>query len=216
MRKLKVLIGCEESQTICKAFRELGHKAFSCDIQECSGGHPEWHYQDDIFNVIKSRKWDLIITHPPCTHLAVSGARHFKEKQADGRQQDAIDFFINLFNTACKYSYHVAQENPVCIMSNIWRKPDQIIQPFYFGDEFMKTTCLWLHNLPHLYHNAEVNLFDSKITHISKGEFITFESGKKMSKWYANSAGNGKERSKTFPGIANAMATQWSEYILNL
>lgn len=199
----RVLVVCEESQAVTKEFRKLGFEAFSCDLQECSGGYPEWHFQEDLFEVIKREpKFDLIIAHPPCTHIAVSGARHFKEKIADGRQQDAIDFFMKITQIDVK---HLAIENPVCIMSTKWRKPDQIIQPWQFGDEFQKTTCLWLKGLPKLEHTNIVG----------KGEFVTFKSGKKMSAWMANSFGDGKKRSKTFNGISKAMAEQWGDYILN-
>lgn len=126
---MRVLVACEESQEVCKAFRVLGHEAYSCDIEPCSGGHPEWHIQGDVLPLLKE-KWDLIIAHPPCTHLAVSGARWFAEKRADERQQAAIDFFMQFVNADCE---HVAVENPVSIMSTQYRKPDQIIQPWMFG-----------------------------------------------------------------------------------
>lgn len=146
MRKLRGIVACEESQAVCKAFRDLGHEFYSCDIKPCSGEHPEWHLQGDIFEILKAKpKFDVMIAHPPCTHLAVSGARHFAEKIADGRQQSAIDFFMDIVNIDIPY---MAIENPVCIMSTKYRKPDQIIQPYFFGDPFTKTTCLWLKNLP--------------------------------------------------------------------
>ena len=126
---MRVLVACEESQEVCKAFRALGHEAYSCDIEPCSGGHPEWHIQGDVLPLLKE-KWDLIIAHPPCTHLAVSGARWFAEKRADGRPQAAIDFFMQFVNADCE---HIAVENPVSIMSTQYRKPDQIIQPWMFG-----------------------------------------------------------------------------------
>jgi hypothetical protein len=211
---MRILVGCEESQAVTIELRKLGHEAFSCDIQECSGGHPEWHYQQDIFEVI-DLGWDMMIAFPPCTHLAVSGAAHFEKKRADGRQQEGIDFFMRLINAPIK---KIAIENPVGIMSKIYRKPDQIIQPYYFGDEAQKTTCLWLKNIPKLYHNSEPNLFDDLVTHTSKGEFYEWvdkKTGKKkrQPKWYAEAfmygKEHGKERSKTFPGIAKAMAEQW-------
>jgi hypothetical protein len=202
---MKVLIACEESQAVCIEFRKLGIEAFSCDIEDCTGQHPEWHIKDNVLNVIK-QDWDLMIAFPPCTHLAVSGAKHFKQKIKDGRQQQGIDFFMELINAPIN---KIAIENPIGIMSKIYKKPDQIIQPYYFGDEAQKTTCLWLKNLPKLYHNKCVNLFDNNITHVSKGEFLTFSSGKKMPKWYSNI--NGSLRSKTFKGIAEAMAKQWSK-----
>lgn len=166
---MKILLWCEESQAVCIEFRKLGFEAFSCDIQECSGGHPEWHFQQDIFEVIEKEKWDLMIAFPPCTHLAVSGAAHFEKKRADGRQQEGIDFFLSLANAPIK---RIAIENPVGIMSGLYRKPDQVIQPYFFGDEAQKTTCLWLKNLPKLYHNKAPNLFDQDVTHVSKGKFF--------------------------------------------
>ena len=135
---MRVLVACEESQEVCKAFRALGHEAYSCDIEPCSGGHPEWHLQVDALELLKL-KWDLIIAHPPCTDLAVSGAKWFAEKRADGRQQAAIDFFMQFVNADCE---HIAVENPVSIMSTQYRKPEQIIQPWMFGHPEKKATCL--------------------------------------------------------------------------
>ena len=143
---MRVLVACEESQAVTKEFRRLGHEAYSCDIQECSGGHPEWHLQQDVIPLL-SEKWDMIIAFPPCTDLAVSGARWFAEKRADGRQQRSIDFFMQFANVDCP---RVAIENPVGIMSRIYRKPDQIIQPWQFGHGETKATCLWLKGLPKL------------------------------------------------------------------
>jgi len=218
----RILVACEESQAVTIEFRKLGFEAFSCDIQECSGGHPEWHYKQDVFEVI-DKGWDCMIAFPPCTHLAVSGSMHFKEKIADGRQQGGIDFFMAMINTNIK---HIAVENPMGIMSGIFRKPDQIIHPHFFGDAFSKSTCLWLKNLPLLYHNKTVNLFDDVITHTEeKGEFFEWVDKKtgKMKKqpmWYYEALKNAKTneersklRSKTFPGIAKAMAKQWGEYL---
>jgi hypothetical protein len=215
----RILIACEESQAVCIEFRKLGHEAFSCDIQECSGGHPEWHYQKDIFEVM-NLGWDLMISFPPCTHLAVSGAPHFAKKIADGRQQQGIDFFMAMINAPIE---KIAVENPIGIMSKNYRTPDQIIQPYFFGDPFQKSTCLWLKNLPLLYHNSEPNLFDSDITHSDKSELEYFEwidkkgVKKRQPLWYYNAFKNAKSkeersrlRSKTFPGIAKAMAEQWS------
>jgi hypothetical protein len=204
----RVLVACEESQAVTIRLRKLGIEAFSCDIQEESGGYPEWHYQQDIFEVM-GLGWDMMIAFPPCTHLAVSGARHFAAKIADGRQQEGIDFFMKIVNAPIE---KIAIENPIGIMSKVYRKPDQIIQPYYFGDEAQKTTCLWLKNMPKLYHNKEPNLFDTEITHVGKGEFTVFASGKRHPKWYADAFvkdQHGKTRSKTFHGIANAMANQW-------
>lgn len=218
---MKVLIACEESQAVCIEFRKLGIEAFSCDIQECSGGHPEWHFQQDIFEVI-NMGWDCMIAFPPCTHLAVSGAAWFEQKRKDGRQQEGIDFFLKIANADIK---HIAVENPVGIMSNLYRKPDQVIQPYYFGDEAQKTTCLWLKNLPKLLHLKEPNLFESEVTHVGKGDFFEWTDGKtgktkKQPQWYADAFMNkkskedvGRERSKTFPGIASAMGKQWGKYL---
>jgi len=205
---MKILVACEESGIVTAEFRKLGHEAWSCDILPTSGGHPEWHLQQDVIPLLKEH-WDMIIAFPPCTHLAVSGARHFKEKQADGRQQQAIDFFMAFVNASCE---KIAIENPIGIMSTKYRKPNQIIQPWMFGDKFTKSTCLWLKGLPEL---KPTNIVD-------KGEFIEFISKKgkkkKQPKWYYEALKNAKTkeersilRSKTFPGIAKAMAEQWGE-----
>lgn len=195
-----ILIGCEESQAVCIEFRKLGHEAYSCDILPCSGGHPEWHLQCDIFEAIRLKKWDRAIFFPPCTDLAVSGAKHFAVKQADGRQQRSVVFFLNIANCGIP---EMAIENPVGIMSRIWRKPDQIIQPWQFGDTATKTTCLWLKNLPLL---KPTNIVDKGDRHITKG-------GNSLPAWYNLPPGvdRAKIRSRTFPGIASAMASQWSK-----
>lgn len=157
---MKILVACEESQAVTKELRALGHEAYSCDIIDQSGGRPEWHIMQDVLPLLNGRcsftttegsrhdvagKWDMIIAFPPCTHLAVSGARYFAEKRADGRQQAAIDFFMKFANADCP---RIAIENPVGIMSTRWRKPDQIIQPWQFGHGETKATCLWLKGLP--------------------------------------------------------------------
>lgn len=200
----RILVACEESQAVTKELRFLGHDAFSCDILPCSGGHPEWHMQQDVVQLL-TEKWDMIIAFPPCTHLATSGARWFKEKQKDGRQQQGINFFMQFVNANCE---RVAIENPVGIMSTKYRKPDQIIQPWMFGDPFQKSTCLWLKNLPPL---TPTDIVD-------KGEFKTWVDGKtgkvkRQSVWSYKTPGDGHKRSKTFPGIAKAMATQWGTLI---
>ena len=202
---MKILVACEESQAVTTELRALGHEAYSCDILECSGGHPEWHLQQDVTELLK-QKWDMIIAFPPCTHLAVSGAAWFEEKRKDGRQQQGIDFFMLFTDIDCP---KVAIENPIGIMSKIYRKPNQIIQPWQFGDEFQKSTCLWLKGLP--------ELKPTKI--VGRGEFITHKSGKRKPKWFADAfklspEERAKARSKTFPGIARAMAEQWSVGIL--
>ena len=204
---MRVLVACEESQEVCKAFRALGHEAYSCDIQECSGGHPEWHIQGDVLPFL-NEKWDLIIAHPPCTDLAVSGARYFARKRADGTQQKSIDFFMKFTDLPCE---KIAIENPVCIMSTIWRKPDQIIQPWQFGHPVSKKTCLWLKGLPKL---IPTNIVEYEKIH-SAGK----SGGYSGNSWHAkdengkilawNDPRTAKARSKTFPGIAKAMAEQW-------
>lgn len=214
---MNILIACEESQVVCTAFRERGHNAFSCDLQECSGGHPEWHIMGDcvpflngncVFTTMdgKSHKqvgnWDLIIAHPPCTDLAVSGAKHFARKRADGSQQKSIDFFMLFTNINCD---KVAIENPIGIMSTIYRKPDQIIQPYFFGDPHRKSTCLWLKGLPPL---ESTNVVEPQLN------TYTCKSGKKVTFDVLYCKGThgisrAKLRSKTFPGIAIAMADQW-------
>ena len=207
--KLKILVACEESQAVTKYLRQLGHEAFSCDILPCSGGHKEWHIQEDVFKVVEGGgHWDMMIAFPPCTHLASSGARHFKQKIEDGRQQEGIDFFMKLANVDID---RIAIENPIGIMSTKYRKPDQIIQPYQFGDKAQKSTCLWLKNLPKL-NPTDV---------VEKGEFFEFVSKKgvkkRMPMWYYKALQDAKTpgerstlRSKTFDGIAKAMATQWT------
>lgn len=209
---LKILVACEESQAVCKEFRKLGHEAFSCDILPCSGGHPEWHLQQDVTELLK-QKWNMIIAFPPCTHLAVSGAKHFHKKIADGRQQQGVDFFMLFANCECE---KVAIENPIGIMSGKWRKPDQIIQPYQFGDPVKKSTCLWLKGLPKLVGTKNVE---------AEVKYYTTKDGKgKQSEWNArqlvidgkkygyNTDEFKKHRSKTFEGIAKAMAEQWGNF----
>ena len=218
---MRLLIACEESDEVRSRFEKLGFDAWSCDIQPNRNPNAK-HYQCSIFDVLNNG-WDAMIAFPPCTHLAVSGAAWFEQKRKDGRQQEGIDFFMAMVNAPIK---HIAIENPVGIMSKLYRKPDQKIQPYYFGDEAQKTTCLWLKNLPKLYHNANPNLFDQNITHVNNGgyyEWIDGKTGKtkRQPKWYAeaflkqsNKSDLSKIRSKTFPGIAEAMANQWGNYLL--
>jgi hypothetical protein len=248
---MNVLIACEESQAVCKAFREKGHNAFSCDIIECSGGHPEWHIKGDAlpllnpsviplktdgwglrgisFNTMNGEehtilnRWDMIIAFPPCTHLAVSGARHFEKKREDGRQREAIEFFCQFLIADCD---RIAIENPVGIISgdyiknwfpdlantyNLPIKPQQIIQPYEFGHHAKKTTCLWIKGLPLL-----------KPTEIVEPDLVSYtcKSGKKVtfSKHMVQGFENGeraKSRSKTFEGVAYAMADQWGGVAMN-
>jgi len=208
----RILVACEESQAVTKAFRKLGFEAFSCDLLPCSGGHPEWHYKEDMFEVIKREpKFDLMIAFPPCTDLAVSGARHFERKIADGSQAKSIQFFMDVVNADVE---RIAVENPIGIMSRLHKKPNQIIQPYWFGDKAQKSTCLWLKNLP--------NLEPTDI--VEKGEFFEFISkkgeNKRMPMWYYEALQKAKTpeqrrtlRSKTFQGIANAMAEQWGKQL---
>ena len=216
---MKVLVACEESQAVCIEFRRLGHEAYSCDILPYSGGHPEWHLQMDVFDAIRLRKWDFIGLHPTCTKMTLSGNRHYAPgKPRHQERLDAVEWTIGLWNFACANADKVYMENPMGAMNGDKRLPKpQIIQPYFFGDEFQKTTCLWLQNLKPLYHNKEPNLFDSEVTHVGKGEMWTAKSGKVMPKWFAESASTNNEanrtlRSKTFPGIAKAMSVQWGSY----
>jgi len=186
----KVLVACEESQVVAIEMRALGHEAYSCDILPCSGGHPEWHLQQDVTALLK-QQWDLIIAFPPCTNLASSGARWFKEKQKDGRQQASIDFFMQFSDLSIPYCI----ENPIGIMSTVWRKPDQIIQPWEFGHGETKATCLWLYKLPLLQPTDIVEGREQRIWKMSP------------------SKDRAKLRSKTFPGIAKGMAEQWGSLI---
>ncbi len=247
---MRVLVACEESQAVCKAFREKGHEAYSCDIIDCSGGHPEWHIKGDVLPLLNPKreikplitlygntsyatkgvyfktcddvehcveKWDLIIAFPPCTHLAVSGARHFEKKRADGRQREGIEFFAQFLTADCE---KVAIENPIGIISgdyiprwypdlaekyNLPIRQSQIIQPYEYGHNAKKSTCLWLKGLPLL-----------KPTNIVEPDLISYtcKSGKKVtfSRHMVQGFENGeraKSRSKTFEGVAKAMAEQW-------
>ena len=240
MKNLNILVACEESQAVTKQFRLLGHNAYSCDLLPCSGNKPEWHFNMDVFKVIKNKggilqngervkingKWDLMVAHPPCTYLAVSGARWFYDpndshlpmnernphpKYPDRKkdQEDAIAFFIKLMNVSIK---HIAIENPIGVISSVYEKPSQIVHPYMFGDEASKTTCLWLKNLCKL-EPTEI---------VGKGERIQFASGKSQPKWYSDAFVKAKTpeerrtlRSKTFKGMAEAMAIQWTKYINN-
>lgn len=206
---MKVLIACEESQRVCTAFREKGHEAYSCDILEPSGGHPEWHITGDVIPILNDG-WDLIVAHPPCTFLTVTGNRWFNvekygevAKERILKRAEAIDFFMKIAIADCE---HIAIENPIGVISSIWRKPDQIIHPYMFGDPERKSTCLWLKGLPKL-----------KPTNIVEPQIIKYKNGKGTdSPWHmATMSLPPKERqiarSKTFPGIAKAMAEQWGE-----
>ena len=224
---MKILIACEESQEVCKAFRKLGHEAFSCDTQPCSGGHPEWHIQDDAMNVLRhdiispfTVTYDMVIAFPPCTDLAVSGALHFKEKIKDGRQHKSIMFFE--FFTHLKNEF-VVIENPIGIMSKLYRKPDQIIQPWQFGHPESKATCLWIKGLPLLkptdiadfthYRCKCGNVFDAVLGKYGCCDGAAKPLWNNQTKSGQNKLSPGPERaklrSKTYPGIAKAMAEQW-------
>lgn len=216
---MKVLVACEESQRVCIAFRERGHEAYSCDILEPSGGHPEWHIHGDVLQVIggdtvttmdgKSHdigKWDLMIAHPPCTDLASSGARWFPGKQKDFRQQKSVVFFMLMLTANAE---RIAIENPVGIMSSCYRKPDQIIHPWMFGDPVSKATCLWLKGLPPLFASELTEpewKCDGKGNRYSGAALYATDDGKILP-W--NDPRTARIRSKTFEGIARAMAEQW-------
>ena len=195
---LKILIACEESQVVCKAFRDKGHEAFSCDILPCSGGHPEWHIQGDVLEHL-DKDWDIIIAHPPCTYLSNAGARHLYPKGILNKERaekgfKAKDFFMKLFNAPCD---KIVIENP--IPSKLFNLPPytQIIQPFEHGHPFSKRTCLWIKGLPNI---EPSNIVDN------------IQSTKIAGNWF-NKGGKNRQinRSKTFPGIAKAMADQWSK-----
>lgn len=194
---MRVLVACEYSGVVSQAFRDRGHQAISCDILENELTGRQFHYTGDVLDIL-DRGWDLMIAHPPCTDLAVSGAKHFAQKIADGRQQRALEFVQRLMDAPID---RICIENPVSVISSKIRKPDQIIQPWMFGHEATKTTCLWLKNLPPL---VPTNVVDKGARHITK-------SGKSLPEWYnlPPSKDRWKIRSKTFQGIADAMAEQW-------
>jgi len=240
MKKLNILVACEESQAVTKELRLLNHNAYSCDLLPCSGGHPQWHFKTDVFKIIENKggklqngrkvklknDWDIMIAHPPCTYLAVSGAQwyyhpedkylpvekrrpHPKYPNRAKDREEAIEFFLALANAPIN---KIAIENPIGIVSSRWRKPDQVVQPFMFGDEARKTTCLWLKNLPLL---EPTNI-------VGEGERIYFKSGKSQPKWYSDAFVKSKShderrtmRSKTFIGMAKAMAEQWTRNLYN-
>ncbi len=210
---MRILVACEESQAITKEFRKLGHEAFSCDLLHCSGGHPEWHYQQDVFEVI-DKGWDMMIAHPPCTYLAVSGARWLYNKDGSRNEErwknqaEALDFVQRLMDAPIK---KIAIENPISVISSQIRKPDQIVHPYHFGDKASKSTCLWLKNLPKLKHTNIVEKGEFK-------EWVDKKTGKtkRQALWYYEALQKAKTpaerrtlRSKTFEGIAKAIAEQW-------
>ena len=219
---MKILIACEESQAVCKEMRRLGHECYSCDIIECSGGHPEWHIMQDVLPLLNGNctfktmdgvehtidsKWDMIIAHPPCTYLTLAGNKWYKPEFLSRfperlyQRQQAILFFMKIANAYCD---KIAIENPVGIMSTQWRKPDQYIEPYYFGDCEKKKTGLWLKGLPLL---ISTNIVEPVIIHC--------KSGANEPRWHMETMKLSKDersriRSKTFPGIAKAMAEQWA------
>jgi len=233
---MRILVACEESQAITKELRKLGHEAFSCDLLPCSGGKPKWHFQNDVFEIIENKggklqngkssfseqPWEMMIAHPPCTFLAVSGAKWYYDPEDKGlptkkrrphprfpnraiHREEALEFFIKLCEVPIE---KIAVENPVGIVSTRYDKPTQIVQPYMFGDEATKTTCLWLRGLPKLVPTDMVG----------KGERVVFKSGKSQPKWYSDALTEAKTReerqtlrSKTFPGMAKAMAEQWTK-----
>ncbi len=199
---MRILIACEESQEVCKAFRKLGHEAYSCDILDCSGGHPEWHLKMDVFKAISLKNWEMMIAFPPCTYLTVTANRAFLGNPERWKKRlEAVNFVWNLMNVDID---KIAIENPKGVLSSHIRKPDQYIQPYEYGHPDSKMTGLWLKNLPKL-----------NPTKIIEPEWITSKSGKRHSKTHwnnpsTNNPDNTKLRSKTYPGIAKAMAEQWT------
>ena len=230
---MQILVACEESQAVTTELRRLGHEAYSCDIQECSGDHPEWHIMEDVLPLLNGDcvfktvdglehviidKWDMLIAFPPCTHLAVSGARHFEKKREDGRQREGIEFFCRFLTADCD---RIAIENPIGIMSGDYvsqwfpdlaeayglpKKPDQIIQPYEYGDPHKKSTCLWLKGLP-LLRSTEIVEPDLIQYECKNGKTVTFS--RHMVQGFKTDE-RAKSRSKTSPGIARAMAEQWA------
>lgn len=203
---MRILVACEESQAVTIELRKLGHEAYSCDLLPCSGGHPEWHLQCDVFTVIDNG-WDMMIAHPECTRLTVTANKWYKPEYAHRfptiheDREEAVNFFMRLANANIP---KIAIENPSGIMSTRWRKPDQIIQPYHFGDTERKSTCLWLKGLPKLEH-----------TNVVEPEIIYHKSGRTDGKLHFETMKLPKEerrkaRSVTFPGIAKAIAEQWA------
>jgi len=225
MKILKVLVACEESQAVTIEFRKLGHEAYSCDLQSCSGGHPEWHFRQDIFNVIKGGylitqqgteviidKWDIMIGHPPCTYISYAGTQSWDNPGRIWLRLEALTFFAKLWDAPIA---KICLENPKSCASPTIAKYSQEIQPFYFGDPFYKTTWLWLKGLPKLQYTKTDNLFEQRTatdTPIALSVDNTIRAKKRH--WTESGSGS-KGRSKTFPGIAEAMATQWSNFALN-
>lgn len=218
IKTMRVLIACEESQAVTKEMRALGIEAYSCDLHPCSGGHPEWHIQGDVIPLLE-QKWDMIIAFPPCTYLTNAGNRHYSRRinpewkvlEREAKREKAADFFMLFANADCE---RIAIENPVGWMNTHYRKPDQIIHPYYFGDNAKKRTCLWLKGLPRL---VPTNMLpEPEPMYIceggkSKGRKIYWCEGMRNIK--GGQEERAKARSKTFPGIAKAFATQYTAFI---
>lgn len=219
---MKILLACEESQAVCLAFRALGHEAYSCDTQESSGGRPEWHIRGDVLailnggvfqtesgRVVEIYKWDMMIAFPPCTYLSYAGKRHWNAAGRAEKREAAMAFFIALWNAPID---RIVIENPLGYPVEVFRRPDQIIHPYYFGDEYQKRTCLWLKKVPALIHAKQDTLFEAK-THVPKPDAYAVAPSGRKANWVESAPGWGaarqKARSKTFPGIASAMANQW-------
>ena len=199
---MKILVACEESQAVTIELRKLGHEAYSCDVLPCSGGHPEWHIQGDVLPLLK-QKWDMIIAFPPCTYLSRAGACNIpRDPSRIGKGHQARDFFMQIWNCDCP---RIAIENPIPMKQFKLSPYSQIIHPYEYGHQAIKPTCLWLKGLPTL---KPTNIIDRKsierYSYISNGRKFT------GTKWYYLKCRNSKERSKTFPGIAHAMANQWT------
>ncbi len=205
---MKVLVACEESQAVCIAFRAKGHEAYSCDIQECSGGYPEWHIQGDALKEANSGKYDLMIAHPPCTYLSYAGNRVWNIPGRRELRKEAMQFFMDLYNSDIK---KVCIENPHGLPRMEFRQPDQEIHPYFFGDPFVKRTCLWLRGLEPLQHYEQDSLFGHKKTHVEKPKpgWIRKDGNKQ---YFCSTTRDPKLRSKTFPGIAATMAEQWGNH----
>jgi site-specific DNA-cytosine methylase len=217
---MKVLVACEYSRIVSEAFELLGHDVTSCDILPAE--KPGNHYQGDVFEILYSQKWDLLIGHPPCTYLSYAGVAYWAEVERTIKRIEAAKFFMDLYNSPIKY---VAIENPRGIMSQLFRKPDQEIHPYYFGESKMKRTDLWLKNLPPLKYNLQNDLFNTPVTACEKPKPIeitlTKKTGRLKKRYDCDSVKsdcfmNGHLRSRFFPEVAKAMANQWTEHINNL
>jgi len=224
---MKVLVACEESQAVTIELRKLGHEAFNCDLMECSGGHSEWHLMMDVFEAAKLKNWDMMIAFPPCTYLSSAGL-HFCNIEKHGikaverikKRNKAIEFFLDLYMLPIPF---ICLENPLGHISANILDPTQIVHPYYFGDPEMKRTALWLKNLPALKYKLQDDLFGAR-TGTNKPEpvqvAIRKKTGKLKKRYFSDCFVNGKlknskEKSKTFQGIAKAMAEQWSEHLIN-